>query len=279
MIQRRMPRRVGIYCYNIAGNIHSEMTIPVKQRKRRHLPRRCAFASEHDSFQYLEALDDQSKPVINPIINQPIKTERGANERIVRRRLGIYSQTTFTKAHSESNEQSIPPNKRHLPRRCGIVRKHDSDQYSDESKAIFDPTDDKSYFFSKESDSNFTTVGTATIESGKNERFHVTEKIRRQYVNPSSLDVIIKGRLRDGNIGVTGYVEALYADQYKEAVKRSERIIIACAVLGSIEGRGGRCLKESTSKEGMYYEVDELYTMKKIKEALEKSSTIAKPRQ
>jgi len=259
--------RLGIHCHDITDSIRSARTETIKQRKKRHLPRRCALASESYSFQYLEALDDQSEAVINPIIHQQIKTERKADERIVRRRLGIYSANTFTHEYSESNEQNSPVNKRYLQRRCGMVSKHNSDQYSDElddqRMDVVDQIDDRRY-------------GTSTIENGGNKQSRLKEKIRRQYVIPSPIDVIIEGRVCDGNIGIKRYVLALYIDHYRGAVSRSERTIIACAVLGSIEARGGRCLKESRSKEGMYYEVDELYTMKKVKAVFKKSNTIAK---
>jgi len=104
------------------------------------------------------------------------------------------------------------------------------------------------------------------------------KKIKKEYVTPSPSDIIIGclGRRHGGNISVKGYVEALYADQYQEAETRLERALIVCTVLDSIKGRGGKFLKESLSKRGMYYEVDEFYSMKKIEDALNQSYKMAK---
>eukprot|EP00555_Chaetoceros_dichaeta_P004138 CAMPEP_0198251906 /NCGR_PEP_ID=MMETSP1447-20131203/2582_1 /TAXON_ID=420782 /ORGANISM="Chaetoceros dichaeta, Strain CCMP1751" /LENGTH=192 /DNA_ID=CAMNT_0043937029 /DNA_START=158 /DNA_END=733 /DNA_ORIENTATION=- len=123
-----------------------------------------------------------------------------------------------------------------------------------------------------------TRASTGTTESDENELPHNAEKMKKEYVLPLPPDIIIDclGRRHGANIGVRGYVEALYADRYEEAETRLERALIVCTVLDSIKVRGGKFLKESSSKRGMYYEVDEFYSMKKIEDALDQSNKMAK---
>ena len=223
----------------------------------------------------------------------------------MQRRFGVYCANIPTNTSVENKE----PKRRNLPRRCAIVSEHnllqDSNGMDEQSKKTVTPTvnarpvlsrlgrseiissDLEMHTISQENiqlairpplHDESTTTRTASFENDENKSSRNTDKLKKEYVTPSPPDIIMDclGRRHGGNIGIKGYVEALYADRYEEAGTRLERALIVCTVLDSIKIRGGKFLKESTSKQGLYYEVDEWYSMKKIEEALNQSNRMVK---
>jgi len=124
------------------------------------------------------------------------------------------------------------------------------------------------------------STDTVSTKSGVNQAHRKKRKGKRAYVTPSTCDIIIGSVNRHGcNIEFKAYVKTLYAEQYYYAETSFEKSLIVCSILDSVKRRGGRLLKESFTKQGMYYEMDDFYSIKKIEEALNQTKVTVRSKE
>jgi len=212
-----------------------------------------------------------------------ISETKGRQKTKMPRRFGVYCPNVAAGAITEPEYKQTT--KRKLPRRSAIVVAPQNLSEIYDGGEVIDHQDHQSVIAwadlpscettetSRVQKSDFSETIPSTIESDKNQLPRNGMKEKRQYVTPSPSDVIMGLSADDyGNrIGFKAYVKALCAAQYEEPETTFERSLIAWTILDSVKQIGGRILKESTRRKGMYYEKDDHYAIKKIEELLNQS--------
>jgi len=180
-------------------------------------------------------------------------------EKITRRR-GVY-YNTMEVLETEQFESSA---KRRLQRRYGTVMKNIPMQ-SIELEDEVTNSESNSGVSTKPVSQSIDRLDNGNMGSMTN------ENPKRVYLIPSSSDIVeVCSSKEHGGIGIEEYAKVMFSDQYREANSITEQLLIVHTFLHSIKERGGKFLKESSKKQGMYFEVDENYSIKHIRKTLNK---------
>ena len=100
----------------------------------------------------------------------------------------------------------------------------------------------------------------------------VLDKKKEKYVIPSPSDVVFSALDEQTmHFVVETYKRAIFSDEYKKADARFRESLVVHTIIESIKARGGKCLKACPWKQGIYYEVNDCYSIAKIKKALDQS--------
>jgi len=194
----------------------------------------------------------------------------------MKRRLGVYSTEVPSLTH---NHDDINATKKRLPRRRAFLatdigiqngEAYECDESSScqtnrthvrrrSSLGCVEPKIGKIMLRRSSSENNM-------IEVAENKHSKSAVKQKRVYIKSSPTDVIFGSsrKRHEGPVSIETYIRASWSSRYCEAETESEKSLIKCVALESIKERGGKLLKESSSKQGLYYEKNDLYAMWEI---------------
>lgn len=151
--------------------------------------------------------------------------------------------------------------KRRLPRRIAMVQDHEK-RSTGKFNSVPSDTSDNAWLIQSSSE---------TIQSNESEQSKTNFVKKNVYLKPLATDIIVScsKMLQADCMGVTNYVKTMYSDVYRKAGSELERSLILYNILNSVKERGGKFLRETFCKPGMYFEVDDWYALQRIKEAFQ----------
>jgi len=119
-------------------------------------------------------------------------------------------------------------------------------------------------------DPRISTNTSSSNMTKQNELKGILKKDQVKYLRPSPSDVVFTSLdERDMRLIVQTYIKAIFSDKYQETETRTKESLIVYTILTSIKEKGGKCLRQCSSDQGTYYEVDDEYSMARIKKVLD----------